>query len=82
MDKLYAQVVNGFVNLIGGEGEGLPLSERYLKSEYPDIINIDLTDRKYPQIGDYYDHETDVFIDREYYNQIKSIEEENKDAEE
>ena len=50
MDRIYAQVVNGIVNLIGGNDVGLPLNNHIAASI--DITDIPESER--PSTGHYY----------------------------
>ena len=50
MSKIYAQVVNGMVNLIGGEEVGLPFNNDIAKS----IEITDTPENELPQEGWYY----------------------------
>jgi hypothetical protein len=63
MDKIYAQVINGTVNLVGGEELGLPL-------ERTAVTSIDITsipEELRPKVGWFYEDgmfsETNDFID-------------------
>ena len=68
---LYAQVIDGFVNLIGGEEIGLPLPKYYLQ-ENPDILNIDITEmEEKPQVGYYYVDGT--FYSPEEYQEMNPV---------
>ncbi|AEG59601.1 hypothetical protein [Desulforamulus ruminis] len=58
----YIQVINNFVNLIGGAKEGLPLPKEFLDQNH-NIKNLEANNYiELPQINDYYDDIKDEFI--------------------
>ena len=51
---MYAQVLDGRVNLVGGAEMGLPLPEWFLEVN-PHVLNIDISAMESPpEVGDYY----------------------------
>lgn len=60
---MYAQVINGIVNLIGGAEVGLPLPQHCLE-ENKNVLNIKISEKDDVQEGYYYDMETGEFSDK------------------
>ena len=62
---MYIQVLNGTVNLIGGQDVGLPLPQKYLDM-HPNVLCLDAKNYpKLPLLGSIYDADNDTFSEYE-----------------
>lgn len=72
--KIYAQIIDNQVSLIGDEEVGLPLSKEFL-TDNPHVLCIDITDLEIkPKMCDYY--EGGKFYTAEEWNKMLSCESE------